>query len=166
VIAAVALAAAAAAAAVGVSGVAPPGVVAGCSSSSGASYPGAFTRSSNLVVGPLAIVGAGGTASFDPAVGGNKFPLLVKAGHRVTLELSSATRAAAGLAYGPLPQGALSLRDAHRVVTFVACAGGAPTFWSGGILATSARCVPLRVWIDGARRPRDVVVHFGTSDCR
>lgn len=156
-------------------GAAPTGAVADCSTRSEASFPGAFTRPSNLVVGPFAMIGAGGTADFVPAVGGNKFPILVKPGHRVTLALSPATRIVAGLAYGPLPQGEIHLRDAHRVVTFVACPrsevsgssadGEAVTFWSGGILATSARCIPLQVWIDSARQPRHVVIHFGTRDC-
>jgi hypothetical protein len=154
----------------------PVGVVADCSTRSGASFPGAFTRRSNLVVGPLAMIGAGGTPFFSPVFGGNKFPLLVKAGHRVTIELSPRTRRVAGLAYGPLPQGEVHLRDTHRIVTFIACPRGEPsgssadgqavTFWSGGIIAISARCVPLRVWIDRAREPRHVVIHLGTHHCR
>jgi hypothetical protein len=137
---------------------------------SGARFPGAFTRPGNLFVGPLAMVGAGGTPLFSPVFGGNKFPLLVKAGHRVTIALSASTRKVAALAYGPLPQGQVHLRDAHRIVTFVACPRGEPsgssadgqsvTFWSGGILAASARCVPLQIWIDGAEDPRHVVIHF------
>lgn len=154
----------------------PAGVVADCSTRSGARFPGAFTRPSNLIVGPLAMIGAGGTPQFSPVFGGNKFALLVKAGHRVTIELSPHTRKAAGLAYGPLPQGEVHLRDTHRVVTFIACPRGkasgssadgqAVTFWSGGVLATSARCVPLQVWIDRARKPRHAVIHLGTRDCR
>jgi hypothetical protein len=154
---------------------APVGTVAGCSMRSGARFPGAFTRSSDLVVGPLAMIGAGGTPLFSPVFGGNKFPLLVKAGHRVTVELSPATRKFAGLAYGPLPQGQVHVRDAHRIVTFIACPRGEPsgssadgqsvTFWSGGILAASARCIRLRIWTDDAPRPRQVVVHLGTHDC-
>jgi hypothetical protein len=68
------------------------------------------------------------------------------------------------------------LRDAHRIVTFIACPRGKPsgssadghpvTFWSGGVLAASPRCVPLEVWIDGQREPRHVVVHLGTRTCR
>lgn len=122
------------------------------------------------------MIGAGGTPLFSPVFGGNKFPLLVKAGHRVTLELSPSTRKGAGLAYGPLPQGEMRLRDAHRIVTFVACPRGEPsgssadgqsvTFWSGGILSTSARCVPVQVWVDGASEPRRVVIHLGTRNCR
>lgn len=116
-----------------------------------------------------------GTAAFVPPVGGNKFPLLVKAGHRVTLELSVRTRRGAGLAYGPLPQGELHLRDTHRVVTFIACPRGessgssadgqAVTFWSGGILARSPRCIPLLVWVDAATAPRHAVVRLGARRC-
>jgi hypothetical protein len=154
---------------------APTGVVADCATRSLADFPGAFTLPRNLVVGPLALIGAGGTAAFSPAAGGNKFPLLVEAGHRITLELSTRTRQGAGLAYDPLPQGQLHLRDTHRVVTFVACARGTPsgssadgravTFWSGGILARSPRCVPLLVWVDAATAPRHAVIRLGVRRC-
>jgi hypothetical protein len=153
----------------------PIGAVADCSTRSGARFPGAFTHPNNLVVGPLAMIGAGGAPLFSPVFGGNKFPLLVKAGHRVTIELSARTRKTAGLAYGPLPQGEVHLRDAHRIVTFIACPRGEPsgsstdgqavTFWSGGVLATSAQCVPLQVWVDDAPQPRRVVLHLGTRRC-
>jgi hypothetical protein len=156
-------------------GARPRGVIADCSSRSEASFPGAFTNRRNLVVGPLVLIGAGGTAWWGRTIGGNKFPLLVRAGHRVTLELSARTRTFAGLAYGPLPQGEIHLRDAHRVVTFIACprgqrsgssADGQPvTFWSGGVLAGSPRCVPLLVWVDAASSPRRVVIHFGVRSC-
>jgi hypothetical protein len=120
------------------------------------------------------MIGARGASTFSAAFHGQKFPLLVKVGHRVTLELSKATRRGAGLAYGPLPQGDVGVREAHRVVTFIACRGasaseadGKPvTFWSGGVLAESARCVPLRVWVDHASKPRRVVIGLGADHCR
>jgi hypothetical protein len=147
-----------------------------CATRSEAQFPGAFSRRANLVVGPLALVGA---AAFTPPdvvrrFGGNKFPLLVRAGHRVTVELSRATRRRAALGYGPLPQGEVRLRDGHRVVTFVACrrnrdsgssADGAPvTFWSGFVLARSPQCVRLRVWVDDEPSPRRTAVPLG-RDC-
>jgi hypothetical protein len=98
----------------------PRGAVADCSTQSGANFPGAFTSPRNLVVGPLALIGAGGSPTFADSFGGQKFPALVRVGHRITVELSRRTRKGAGLAYGPLPQGHVRLRDAHRVVTFVA----------------------------------------------
>lgn len=135
-----------------------------CSTRSQANFPGAFTRRRNLVVGPLAMIGAGGTPYFHPEFGGQKFQLLVRNGHRVILELSRRTRRGAGLAYGPLPSGEVGLADAHRVVKFIACRRGEPsgssadgrpvTFWSGGVLARSPRCVPLRIFVDDARAPR------------
>jgi hypothetical protein len=153
----------------------PAGVVAGCAMRSEASFPGAFSNPRNLVVGSLVLIGAGGTPTFSSAFGGNKFPLLVRAGHRVTVELSTRTRKVAGLAYGPLPQGEVRLRDAHRVVTFMACGRGersgsnadgrSVTFWSGGVLAGSPRCVPLLVWVDAARAPRRVVIRLGVRRC-
>lgn len=159
----------------GAAGERPRGVVADCSMQSGASFPGAFTSPENLVVGPLVMIGARGAPAFSSAFHGNKFPLLVKEGHRVTLELSARVRKGAGLAYWPLPQGDIGVRQAHRVVTFIACRAnqrsqsnvdGRPvTFWSGGVVALSPRCVPLRVWIDGARSPRRVVIHLGVAGC-
>src|SRR5919197_581667 len=144
---------------------APRGVVADCSMQSGASFPGAFKNPRNLVVGPLVMAGARGTPGFSTSFHGNKFPLLVRNGHRVTLELSRPTRRGAGLAYGPLPQGDIGVRKAHRVVTFIACkhgegsmsdVDGKPvTFWSGGVLAYSPRCVPRRV-----------VIRLGVTRCR
>lgn len=56
--------------------------------------------------------------------GGNKFPLLVEAGHTVTVRLAKRGRRIAGLAYGPLPQGETRLRDTYLSVAFVACRPG------------------------------------------
>ncbi len=152
-----------------------------CSTRSQAGFPGAFTDRRNLVVGPLAMMGAGkGRVYFFPEfgsdAGGQKFQLLVRNGHRVTVELSRRTRRDAGLAYGPLGGGQVGLADAHRLVKFIACrrgessgssADGRPvTFWSGGVLASSPRCVPLRVFVDGASAARRAVIHLGVRRCR
>jgi hypothetical protein len=157
-----------------------PGVVADCSMQSGGSFPGAFTRPRNLAVGPLALIGAGGTPVYADSLGGGslggqKFPLLVKVRHRVTLELSRQTRRDAGLWYWPRPQGRPSLRGAHRVVSFIAClraedarsrTDGQPvTFWSGFVLARSPRCVPLRIWVDAEPSPRRAVIRLGVRRC-
>jgi hypothetical protein len=151
----------------------PHGVVADCSRSSYADFPEAFTSPRNLVVGPLVMTGARGDAGWASVFPGNKFPLLVRNGHRVTLELSTRMRRVAGLAYGPLPQGELRLREMHRVVTFVACTGasgstadGKPvTFWAGGIVTLAPRCVPLRIWIDSRPSPRRAVIRMGVDRC-
>ena len=154
----------------------PRGALENCMTRSEAQFPGGFTNPRNLVVGPLALTGARGNPAWASTFHGNKFPLLVKAGHRVTLALSARTRKFAGLAYGPLPQGDVRVRDAHRVVTFVACRsdepsgsaadGEAVTFWSGGVLSTTPRCVSLLVWIDGAKSPRRAVIRLGVTRCR
>jgi len=156
----------------------PRGPVENCATQSGAEFPGAFTSSRNLVVGPLALIGAGGTPRAVSNSTGTeifqKFPLLVRNGHRVTVELSARTRRGAGLAYGPLPQGETYLRHTHRVVTFIACRGprsgssadGRPvTFWSGSVLALAPRCVPLRLWVDDERSPRRTVIRLGVRYC-
>ena len=148
------------------------GALEDCSTRSEALFPGAFTDRRNLVVGPLVLVGG----AFTPAgtvteFGGNKFPLLVKAGYTVTLRLGHGTRGA-GLAYGPLPQGRTRLSDTYRSVTFAACRPGkaprryseagpsgsyaddiAVTFWSGFVLTRAPACIPLEVYVDTAARP-------------
>jgi hypothetical protein len=158
----------------------PRGVVENCSTRSSATFPGAFTSPRNLFVGPLALIGAGGTPTVVSNSTGTevfqKFPLLVRNGHRVTVELSLSTRRGAGLAYGPLPQGETYLRDTHRVVTFIACRHGQRsgsgadgrrvTFWSGSVLARSPRCVRLLVWVDAERSPRRAVTRLGVPNCR
>lgn len=112
----------------------PRGVIVDCARRSEANFPGAFTDPRNLVVGPLVLDGAGKAtpASVVREFGGNKFPLLVKAGHTVTVRLPRAVRSFAGLAYGglgnrPLPDGEVRLRDAAHTMTFVACEPGSPT---------------------------------------
>lgn len=154
----------------------PHAVVENCSTRSEADFPGAFADSRNVVAGPLVIVGAAYT---PPDVvrefGGNKFMVLVAAGHRVTLQLTRRTRRVAGLAYGPLPQGEVRLRDAHRAVAFRACRRGRPsgssvdgravTFWSGFVLAREPACLPLYAWIDDEPRPRRLVLGMGVRRC-
>ena len=149
---------------------APIGVRETCATRSMAEFPGAFTSRRNLVVGPLALMGGRTytTAATVREFGGNKFPLLVRAGHRVTIELKARS---AALGYGPLPEGEVRVADGHEVVTFVACrrnqasgsdADGAPvTFWSGFLLADRPQCVRLRVWVDREPRPRTASVALG-----
>jgi hypothetical protein len=157
----------------------PGGPVESCATRSEAQFPGAFTSPRNLVVGPLAFTGAGGTPNAVSNSTGTevfqKFPLLVRNGHRVTVELAPSTRRGAGLAYGHLPEGETHLRDTHRVVRFIACrhgersgssADGRPvTFWSGSVLARSPRCVRLLVWVDTERSPRRAVIRLGVPSC-
>ena len=152
-----------------------------CSTRSEADFPGAFADPGNLVAGPFVLVGGAYTdASTVREYGGNKFPLLVEAGHTVTLRLAGPARRLAGLAYGPLPQGETTLRDTYRSVTFVACRPGRPTrrysaegpsgtyadevnvtFWSGFVLTRAPACLPLDVHVDAARAPRSVELPLG-----
>jgi hypothetical protein len=153
----------------------PRGAAETCATRSQAHFPGAFSNPRNLVVGPFVMIGAAQGPAWVNSFGGNKFPLLVRNGHRVTLELPTRTRRFAGLAYGPLPQGETRLRDTHRVVSFVACGTGAPsgstadggavTFWSGGVLSRSPRCITLRVWVDSERSPRRAAIRFDGRGC-
>jgi hypothetical protein len=147
-------------------------VRADCSTRSEADFPGAYKRAENLVVGPLAMIGAGGdtSAATVERFGGNKFPVLVRAGHTVTISVPNTIRATASLGYGPLPQGQVSARDGHGTVTFVACrqdqpsqsrADGPVTFWSGFVFATQPSCVPLDVYVDAAKTAQRVGLSLG-----
>lgn len=157
----------------------PKGAVENCSTRSmGGTFPGRpYSDPHNVAVGPLVLIGAAHTpARTVRKYGGNKFPLLVRAGHRVTVALSEETRRVAGLGYGPLPRGVdLAPSDGHRVVTFKACrrgrnsgsnANGRPvTFWSGFVLLSSPRCVPLEVWVDDEPSPRHFSLRMGVRRC-
>jgi hypothetical protein len=154
----------------------PPAVADTCATRSMADFPGAFVDSSNVVAGPLVLVGAAYT---PPDVvrefGGNKIMVLVANGHRVTLQLSRRTHRVAALAYGPLPQGEVRHGDAHRAVAFRACGfdrrsgssidGLAVTFWSGFVLARKPACIPLYAWIDDEPVPRRIVLRMGVRRC-
>jgi hypothetical protein len=135
-----------------------------------------FRSPTTLVVGPLAMLGARGTPFYSASFGGNKFALYVKAGHRVTLELSSSTRQGAGFAYGPRPANPSLRARGYGVVTFIACRRGQysrsagsttrpASLWAGGILADSPRCVPFRIWVDNEARPRQAVINLGMRTC-
>jgi hypothetical protein len=160
------------------------GALEDCSTRSEANFPGAFGDPGNLVVGPLVLVGGAYTpASTVHEFSGNKFPLLVEAGHTVTVRLGERAPRSAGLAYGPLPQGETKLRDTYRSVTFVACRPGraprhyspdgpsgsqadgvAVTFWSGFVLTRAPACIPLDVYVDDEPSPRRVGLPLG-RDC-
>lgn len=142
-----------------------------CASQSSARFPGAYRDRRNLVVGPLAMAGG---ATFTDArtarrFGGNKYPLLVRAGHTVTVSVPASRRRAARIAYGPFPDGELRLRDAYHTITFVSCpperaastAGGPVTFWSGFVMVSEPQCVPLDVYVDGDPKPKRVRIELG-----
>jgi hypothetical protein len=154
----------------------PKGEPATCRHQSGASFPKAFKLKRNRVVGPLAFVGG---AAFTDAetvrrFGGNKYPLLLRSGHRVTVEITRATGRAVALGYSNrmkrLPDGERHVADGDRVVRFIACpqghgisdVDGRPvTFWSGFVLASAPRCVRMRVWVDDEPRPRTAQIELG-----
>jgi hypothetical protein len=129
----------------------------------------------DLVVGPLVLVGAREYSS--PAqvsrLGGQKYPALVLAGHRVTVELSRGVRRTSLLYaddHWDRPDGERTVRDGHRVVDFRSCTtdragssydGREATFWSGFVLTTVPRCLRLRVWVDHERTPRRASIPLG-----
>lgn len=156
----------------------PRGFVEGCARIRGVMARREYGLERNLVVGPLAILRAGQTLGYAESEEGiyEKLFVLVRGGHRVTLELSRRTRKTAGLAFGPPERGNVRFQDARRVVTFVACqrgerpAGSIPdgwpvSGWVGFLMARSPQCVPLRLWVDGEPRPLRAVIRFGVARC-
>jgi hypothetical protein len=146
-----------------------------CAKQSGASFPGAFTSGDNLVVGPLSMIGASTYTSAATAhkFGGNKFPVLVKPGHTVTVRVSRRTHRSASLFYAINRGGALTethVSDGLRAITFRACdaskaqsdADGDPvTFWSGFVVVSKPVCVQLKIWIDSERKPHHRHISLG-----
>jgi hypothetical protein len=151
----------------------PDGAPATCGHQSSAG----FSKSArDVVVGPLVLIGA--RAYSPPTVirtfGGQKYPAVLLAGHRVTVELSRAVRRSTSLLYADdhwnMPDGKRTVADGHRVVEFRACSrhragssydGRKATFWSGFVLTTVPRCLKLRVWIDDERTPRRAHLPLG-----
>lgn len=147
-----------------------------CSGRSEASFPGAFEDPDNLVVGPFALVGAAlpTPAGTVESIGGQKYPVLVRAGHEATLRVPASARAHISLGYGSLPQGNVGYVDGHPAVTFVACgtdeesgstvAPGEPvTFWSGFVFAREPSCAPLDVYVDGEPEPHRIETPLGAA---
>jgi hypothetical protein len=137
-----------------------------------ATFPGAHDDPRNLVAGPLAILGG---AVFTDAVtarrfGGNKYAVVVRAGHRATVSIPASARRTASLGYGPLPEGELGVADGHHTVTFVACPAGKPPrdrtrsavrFWMGFVMVGEPRCVPLDVYADGDPTAQRIAIELG-----
>jgi hypothetical protein len=143
-------------------GTLPAPEVATCSSRSEASFPGAFQDPANTVVGPFVLVGGARPtpAAVVASHGGQKHPVLVRAGRTVTVRVPPGARDHVSLGYGSLPQGEVGYPDGHPAVTFVACqpdegsgswAGlGEPvTFWSGFVFARKPSCAPLDIQVGG-----------------
>ena len=145
-----------------------------CSGRSEASFPAAFDDPANLVAGPFVLVGAAlsTTAGMLESLGGQKHPVLVRAGHEVTLSVPTSARAHVSLGYGTLPQGNVGHQDGHPAVTFAACepdehsgssvAPGEPvTFWSGFVFAREPSCAPLDIYVDGEAKPQRIETPLG-----
>lgn len=143
-----------------------------CAHQSSAAFTGAYTSARNLVVGPLVLI-EGRVYSSPETVrrfGGQKYPALVAAGHTVKIALSRRARRTNALTYADSVHSTRNLADGLRDVTFHACsrrsaasqADARPvTFWSGSILASAARCLHLKIWIDGSSRARHARIPIG-----
>jgi hypothetical protein len=148
-----------------------------CDTRSEAEFGGAFVDPANLVEGPLVLVEAGRPQprAVVEKHGGQKFPVLVRAGRTVTVEVPAEARELVALGYGPLPQGEIAFSEGHAAVRFEACVPSGPssstagpgepvTFWSGFVLVSEPTCAPLDVYIDDEAEPRRVEIALG-ADC-
>jgi hypothetical protein len=151
----------------------PRGSPATCRHQSSAGFP---KSKRDLVVGPLVLVGAGEytTPETIARFGGQKYPAVVLAGHRVTVQLPRSVQGLTSLLYADdhwsRPDGERTVEDGHRTVTFRACGrrrassrydGRRATFWSGFVLSTTPRCLPVRIWVDDERTARQARIPLG-----
>lgn len=151
----------------------PDGAPATCRHQSSAGFP---KSARNLVVGPLVLVGAREYSSPEVIAQhrGQKYPALVLAGHRVTVELPRTVQRSTSLLYADdhwkQPDGQPTVGDGHRVVEFRSCAPDRAdssydrrkaTFWSGLVLSTVPRCLKLRIWVDDESTPRRARIPLG-----
>lgn len=121
------------------------------------------------------MIGAGRDTSLATIreFGGNKFPVLVRAGHTVTLVLSRRAHRSASLFYAIGSGAALTqtrVRDGRRAITFRACsarralsdADGEPvTFWSGFVVVSKPMCLRVTAWVDAQPMPRRARIALG-----
>jgi hypothetical protein len=154
----------------------PKAIEVNCSTRSMADFPEPSDDPDNLVAGPLSILGAAHIpAATIERFGGDKVPVLLEPGHRVTLELTRAGHRVASLAYGRLGRGVVRHAEGRRAIRFKPCrrerhsgasAGGREvTFWMGFIVARERACVPLYAWIDDEPEPRRLMLGLGKRDC-
>jgi hypothetical protein len=151
----------------------PRGAPATCRHQSSAAFP---RSARDVVVGPLVLVGAREYSSPEVIArrGGQKYPALVLAGHRVTVELPPTVQDSTSLFYADdhwtQPDGSPTVGEGHRVVAFSSCATDRAessygrrkaTFWSGFMLTTVPRCLRLRIWVDDARTPQEARIPLG-----
>lgn len=142
--------------------------------------PARFQTKDSVVVGPLSFPTL---AVYAPAaVLDNrapwfwmKSPVIVRAGHTVTIKIAGDARRSTGFV-GFGGRGGTTLADSRGIVTFTACGrhqssgssvGGQPvTFWPGGFVAPPAPvCVPLDFYVDHSRAAQRVVVSLAAGAC-
>lgn len=138
---------------------------AGCDDQSEASFPGAFARRQNLVVGPLVFSGLRdmSTASRENITqhGGFKSPALLRPGHTVKVSVDRNARSVARLDYVHARDAQPAFADLPHTIRFTACSAGRAesdvdgqpvTFWSGFFRLTGVpACVPITITIDRRR---------------
>ena len=105
-----------------------------------------------------------------------KSPVLLRAGHTVTIQIIGDARRSTGFV-GFGGHGGTTLADSRGTVTFTACGrdqssgssvgpGQPVTFWAGGFAAPPAAvCVPLDFYVDHSRVAHRVVISLAAGAC-
>jgi hypothetical protein len=151
-----------------------------CAERSMASFPGGLAAKSNLVAGPLSIVGVkaastGSGAQTIRELGWWKSPLLVAAGRTVTVRVAAGSKDTVRLTgYAGRGGRNTTFQDQPTAITFQACAQGGRsgsdadgrpvTFWSGGFVVRRLPfCAELDITVDSEPVRRRAWVSFGAS---
>jgi hypothetical protein len=148
-----------------------------CAEQSGASFPNAFGRPDNLVVGPVAFSalrrGTRNTTRQDLILfGGVKSPAILRPGHTVTVSVDRSARSFARVSHAQF--GRSGFRAYAHTVRFESCSrrrsqstvdGRPVTFWSGFFLLRKVpACLPLTITVD-RQAPRHRSLPVGGGKC-
>ena len=134
-----------------------------CARQSAASFPNAFGRSENLVVGPLAFSGLrsirGATKEDIARFDGVKSPAIMRPGHTVLVSIDRRARRYVRINHGQYGRGGNRFRAMPHSIRFEACGrrraqsvvdGSPATFWSGFFaMRRVPDCLPLTISVDG-----------------
>jgi hypothetical protein len=152
---------------------------AGCRHQSLAGFPHAYRNPDNVVVGPLAFVGALRNGDDSPQsvehIGGIKSPAVLRPGHTARVSISPGSRSNVRLQYGPGERRDDAVfASLPHTVRFTSCSrrragsrvdGRRVTFWSGFYAIRDApTCIGVDISIDG-RRAHHRVIPVAQASC-
>lgn len=150
-----------------------------CRHQSLAGFPHAYRNPENVVVGPLAFVGALRNTDATPQhvdyIGGIKSPAVLRPGHTARVSISPESRSNVRLAYAPSEgHSEKDFAKYPHTVRFKACSrrragsrsdGRPVTFWSGFyVIRETPTCIGVDISIDG-RRAHHRVIPVARESC-